>query len=335
MLPTRLSSGGIIANYRCPAACGHCLYGCGPNAAPGYITVETAEHVCAGLKKLGCPGLHIGGGEPFLNIDGLIDLIKTIIRSGLDLEYIETNAAWVTEGGVRDRDILRRVMDAGGDTIMVSADPFHVGFIPFRKPVILIKILRETGARHFIWQERYLKELTHLDPDRTHTPDELEQFFGYDIVGRCAGEYGMNFNGRALNLIRRYGERKGHDAFLTPEPCGNLSRGGHFHADLFGRYVAPGCTGMGVMVEDMASPLFQRGWPAGPGDFNAKYPVMAILTEQGLAGLYDYAADKGFAPDGGYVSKCDLCFSIRKYLIKTYPGDHPDLAPAEYYNMDF
>ncbi len=30
----KLSSGGMIANYKCPAACGHCMYGCSPDAQP-------------------------------------------------------------------------------------------------------------------------------------------------------------------------------------------------------------------------------------------------------------------------------------------------------------
>jgi len=121
----RLSSGGIIANYRCPAACGHCLYGCSPQAEHGYMDEATAIKVCENLRRLGCRGVHIGGGEPFLSPDGLVDLIRIIRGGGLQLDYIETNAAWITEDNDNNRRILSSVVNAGGNCIMVSADPFH------------------------------------------------------------------------------------------------------------------------------------------------------------------------------------------------------------------
>ena len=83
----RLSSGGMIANYQCPAACGHCLYGCSPEAQPGYMEEATAARLCEQLRRLGCRSLHIGGGEPFLNVEGLVGLIKVIHKSGMHLDY--------------------------------------------------------------------------------------------------------------------------------------------------------------------------------------------------------------------------------------------------------
>ena len=126
----RLYSGGIIANYQCPAACGHCLYGCSPEAQPGYIDEATAARLCEALRRMGCRGLHIGGGEPFLNVEGLAGLVKAINGSGIGLDYIETNAAWITDDDERNRRILSDVANAGGGCIMVSADPFHVEFVP-------------------------------------------------------------------------------------------------------------------------------------------------------------------------------------------------------------
>ena len=158
----RLSSGGIIANYKCPASCGHCLYGCSPSAEVGYITKDAAEKLCEQLRNLGCRSLHIGGGEAFLDVNGLIDLIKTIIGSGISLDYIETNAAWITKDDGRNRQILSDVLHAGGDCIMVSADPFHIEFIPFWQPQKLIRLLKQMGISHFIWQERYLPLLGEL-----------------------------------------------------------------------------------------------------------------------------------------------------------------------------
>jgi hypothetical protein len=320
---SRLSSGGIIANYKCPAACGHCLYGCSNNAEPGYMDEATAVRVCERLCQLGCRSVHIGGGEPFLNPGGLITLIKVIIDSGLQLDYIETNAAWMTGDDDRNRQILSDVVKVGGDCIMVSADPFHVEFIPFWKPLALIRLLRQTGTQHFIWQERYLPLLQKLDPQKTYDSKALEAIFGYDVTGKCALEYGMSFNGRALNLLRKYGKKK--PAKVLMEECPELYNTSHFHVDYFGRYIMPGCTGMGILIEDVGKELDP-----------AKYPVMSRLFNGGVSELLSYAQKLGYSLESdGYYSKCELCFHIRKYLISVNRESHPDLTPGDYYRQGF
>jgi len=320
---SRLSSGGIIANYRCPAACGHCLYGCSPSAQPGYINEDMTVRLCGQLRRLGCRSLHIGGGEPFLDIEGLIGLIKIIRKSGIQLDYIETNAAWITGDDARNRRILSEVVNAGGECVMVSADPFHIEFIPFWKPKKLIRLLREMGISHFIWQERYLPLLERLDPEKTYDGQTLHDIFGYDVQQHCAAEYGMRFGGRALNLLRKYGEKK----TITPpsKPCPELSNTSHFHVDYLGRYIPPGCTGMGILLEDLDNELDP-----------VKYPVLSRLFRRGLDGLLKYAQALGYRLDsGGYVSKCGLCFDIRKFLVTSDRQGHPDLTPESFYKQDF
>lgn len=319
----QLSSGGVIANYKCPAACGHCLYGCSPDMEQGYIDEPIAVRLCEHLHRLGCRSLHIGGGEPFLDINGLIKLIKIITGSGLRIDYIETNAAWITGDDERNRQFLSDVVSAGGECIMVSADPFHIEFIPFWKPQKLIRLLKETGVSHFIWQERYLPMLMKLDPQKRYNAEELNAALGYDVIHQCAREYGMGFNGRALNLLRKYGRKEVVSDSL--DPCMELGRTSHFHVDLFGRYIPPGCTGMGILIEDIGKELDPT-----------KYPVMSRLFEGGVECLLEYVQEYGYqlAPDG-YVSKCELCFDIRKFLINHDRTVHPDLTPESFYKQDF
>ena len=321
-----LPSGGLIVNYRCPASCGHCMYGSSPSAEPGYMAKDVCEYICKKLYSMNCRGLHIGGGEPFLNIDGLVDAIKIIKKSGIPLDYIETNGAWVTDDINKNIDILSRVASAGGDTIMVSADPFHLSFIPPKKPKILVGLLQKMGFSYFIWQERYWKMLLALDENKVYTPNELHKALGYDIYDKCAREYGMGFNGRALNLLRNFPqtEFKNADAFISKHPCRELSNTSHFHVDYLKRYVVPGCTGMGVLLEDLGQPLC-----------NKKYPVMSRLQEGGTAGLLGYAESLGYDSRDRYASRCDLCFKARKYLAVNEPGSHPDLTPGAYYRQDY
>jgi len=310
------------------------MYGCSPDSEAGYINESTAANVCKHLRRRGCRSLHIGGGEPLLNINGLITLIRTIIASGINIDYIETNAAWITDDDGRNRQILRDIVNAGGDCIMVSADPFHVEFIPFWKPQRLIQLLREMGISHFVWQDRYLPMLSKLDSRKTYNAEELQAVLGYDVIEKCAHEYGMGFNGRALNLLRKYGEKQAIDELLTTKPCANLRNASHFHVDFLGRYIPPGCTGMGILIEEIDKELD-----------GAKYPVMSRLFDGGIKNLLEYAQSLGFQLEpNGYVSKCDLCFEIRKFLVTCVGGSvldvpntqtHSDLTPTSFYRQDF
>lgn len=63
----RLLSGGLITNYHCSSACGHCLYRSGPDRSRRYITAETAAVLLGRIKVLGCHAIHVGGGEPLLS----------------------------------------------------------------------------------------------------------------------------------------------------------------------------------------------------------------------------------------------------------------------------
>jgi len=322
MLIKNLSLGGIIANYKCPASCGHCLYGCSPDLEPGYIDEATAAKICKYLHNLGCRSLHIGGGEPFLNPNGLVTLIKTMADNGLQVDYIETNAAWITEDDSRNCQILTDVINAGGEHIMVSADPFHIEFIPFWKPKKLISLLQKMRIPHFVWQDRFLPILEKLDPQKTYDEHELHEALGYDVITKCAQEYGMRFNGRAFNLLRKFGKRKPAEELL--ESCAELHNTNHFHVDLLGRYIPPGCVGMGIRIEDIGNELEP-----------SLYPVVSRLFSGGLSELYEYAKTLEYeAEPDGYVSKCELCFILRKYLV-THGEQHPDLLPVGFYYQDF
>ncbi len=99
----RLRHGGIMANYQCTAACRHCLYACSPERTGGYITEDMAKEVCGLLREGGCRSVHIGGGEPFLDFDGLLALVEAATGAGISVEYIETNAYWATDQPLVER----------------------------------------------------------------------------------------------------------------------------------------------------------------------------------------------------------------------------------------
>ena len=318
MLTVRnLQHGGIMANYRCTAACRHCLYACSPERTDGYITEATAQKVCKLLRAGGCHSIHIGGGEPFLDFDGLVALVKAVTNAGIIVEYIETNAYWVTDCKQAEQR-FREMANAGADTLCISLDPFHAEYVPISMPVTLSEICQSVGFRYFLWQDKYLPAMSRLTPEKTHTRGELEQLISPQYILETARSYGLHLGGRAINIEAEYSVNKPVSDFADNRPCRGLLSGGHFHIDLYGRYIPPGCTGIAIPLEEAVN-----GIPDG------KYPVLETLLSTGAAGLLRHAQSLGFVPDiQGYPSKCALCFHIRHWLSENAPSPELD---AEHY----
>ncbi len=315
----RVNSGGIIPVYRCPAACRHCLYNCSNHSNGDYCTKEQAESLCSSLESLGCGSAHVGGGEPFLNFERLLELLTCMGKHRIQVDYIETNAAWCAKT-LSDEKIIHMLSELkrrGASCLLISVDPFHVEFVPLAKPIRLINLCRKAGMDYFVWKEGYLRTLSGLDQEKTYSREELEAILGKDYILETAKQYGLTVNGRALKIAREFSERKPHLSFKNTAACSCLLNVNHYHADLNGYFIPPGCTGLGVQLQDLKSILPER------------YPIFVTLASKGVWGLFEFAQGFGFeAATEGYVSQCDFCYELRKFLL---PKAYPDLYPLEYY----
>ena len=169
----------------------------------------------------------------------------------------------------------------------------------------------------FLWKQEFVRPLAALSPTEAHSRAELEKALGADYIGKTARSYGIHFGGRALNIEEEYGGRRPLAELSGGEPCENLLSGGHFHVDLEGYFIPPGCTGLRLPLGELV-----RGIPGG------KYPVFEALYHRGLAGLLSLAREAGFTEDPqGYASKCALCFHARRHLSQ---GDYAELDKAHY-----
>ena len=115
----RLASGGIITNYFCTSACRHCLYNCGPHWEKRYIGVEVAEKNFRAVKSLGCSSVHIGGGEPLLRPEELGAVLDAARRSGISIDYVETNSSWFKDPESAEA-VLSGLRPKGLHTLLVS-----------------------------------------------------------------------------------------------------------------------------------------------------------------------------------------------------------------------
>ena len=277
------------------------------------------DEVCATLKEGGCSSVHIGGGEPFLDFDGLVALVNTARKHGIAVEYIETNAYWAkNEEMVKSR--LNALKNAGGDTLCISLDPFHGEYVPYAAPLRLAKWCKQYGFGCFLWQERFLPMMKKLDGDKAYTRGELEAGISKDYIHDTALAYGLSIGGRAVKIAEEYFPLRPVAELVNSEPCHKLLSTAHFHVDMYGRFIPPGCTGIAIPLKEGL-----EGIPAG------KYPAFEALLEGGVAALLEYGQARGFAPDPmGYSSGCVLCFYVRRWLSAM--GDCPELD-AEHYEQ--
>ena len=311
----KLNHCGIMPNYECSAACRHCLYACSPNRTEGYITDSNIKRVVNSLKKGSCRSVHIGGGEPFLNFDGLLSLVQALTDNNISIDYIETNASWATND-YKIKKYMQALLRAGADTFCISIDPYHAEFIPYGQPLELARICKAKGFGFFLWQERFLSCLKHLNPIKTYSRAELEELIGKDYIYKTAESYRIGYQGRAITIENEYEKKRPIESLLDTTPCYRLLSTDHFHIDMYNRFIPPRCTGIAINMDELL-----EGLP------RFKYPAFEALLLGGIKKLFGYAISKGFVPNSkGYTSKCSLCFYIRKYL-----SNHCTELPKKHY----
>ena len=320
----RLQSGGLITNYYCTSRCRHCLYNCSPDWPKEYISAEDAEASFQTIRSLGCHAVHIGGGEPLLQPKVLLAVLDAAERSGMHIEYVETNSSWY-----RDPDsaleLLAGLKQKGLQTLLVSISPFHNEHSPFARVAGVMAAARSAGMQLFPWVEGFIPDLRALDTGRPHAFAEFEAHFGSDYLQQVLQRYWIHMGGRALNAFRGILPEKPLSRVLEEggSSCAaELSDTSHFHIDLYGNYIPGLCAGLAIRREDLDARLDGRG-----------YPVLGLLVDQGIGGLCRWARDRhGFRPSRrGYINKCDLCTDIRTQLVQNTSEEFTELRPKEFY----
>jgi len=304
-----LTHGGIMVNYRCSAACRHCLYSCSPTRGEGYVDEASAETICRFLRKGGCRSVHIGGGEPFLDFEGLVMVIRKLKQAGIKLDYIETNAYWAFDASAKKtaEAYLKRLLGEGARALCISIDPFHAEYVPYGAPLALAELCEKTGMDYFLWRGEFFSTLSRMDARKTHSRQELEMLLSPDYIAKTARQYGIEYGGRAVNIEREFGTLYPAEHFTAESPpCHKLVSTGHFHVDMNTYFIPPGCTGIRIPLSEVV-----EGIPPG------KYPVFQALYQGGVSALTQLALQHGFSPDeAGYPSRCNLCFHLRRFLAE-------------------
>jgi len=280
----------------------------------------------AALKQEAClESIHISGGEAALNPELLIKVIGLARQYGVPLSYLETNGAWCMDEK-RAKDGFQEMLNAGLDTVLISASMFHNEFIPFERTRTAVTAATEIfGSRNVIvWLPNLYQALAQLgEEEETHSLETFcERADLTDRMDHLPHLYSLIAAGRAARELRSsyipFEAKKYKHAVCMRE----LMSVSHFHIDLHGNLFTGLCPGIAPGNMENLHPEMDRD----------SAPVFYTLCEGGPFALMELAINEfGFQEDrDGYVSKCDLCQEVRRHLIMN-PG-FEELKPDEFYN---
>ena len=110
---------------RCNLTCGHCRVNRARGAQGPRLTAEDACAFLDGAASGGIDRVGFSGGEPFLEPDFLVTVIKKAVELELFFDRLMTNGDWWADPTELE-STLARIFDAGFDgTIAISADAWH------------------------------------------------------------------------------------------------------------------------------------------------------------------------------------------------------------------
>jgi len=316
-----LVSGGIITNYKCSSKCRHCSYSSSPQWPDDYMSPSMADEIFSILKSLGCYSVHIGGGEPLLKPDKILDILEIAQKNNIHIEYIETNSSWYRNEASANA-VLVELKNRGVNTLLISIDPYHNEYVPFWKVKALIKACSKEKMSVFPWLMDFWDDVDAMDDRRPHSLDEYIQLFGQDYLLQLLNRYGLNLKGRALRTYKPMMKAQPFEQILKEsKPCRLLSGIYHFHVDLYGNFIPQSCPGFSI-------PLGELVHGADPD----KYRIFHSLESSGIRGFAELAIKEyGYQPKAEYAGRCDLCYDIRNYLVLELRLDLPDLKPEGHY----
>ena len=315
-----LLSGGLITNYYCTSGCRHCLYGCSPRWEKDYIDQKMAGKAMQKILSLGCRSVHIGGGEPMLNISGLLSVADTAQTLGMGIDYVETNASWY-KNEENTAKILKQLQEHGISNLLISMSPFHNEHIPFYKTKGLINACKKNGIQPIPWIMDFFMDMDAFDDQERHTLEKYKEAFGADYLQNIPRRYWTHLGGRAVYTYKDIFPLQPLEKILANPPCDELDDTSHFHIDLYGNYIPGLCSGLAIRMEDLGYPLDEE-----------RYSFINMLYNEGIQAFFHYARKKyGFSPQSKYLNKCHLCNDIRLFLVREKQLDFPELKPVGYY----
>lgn len=268
-------------------------------------------------------GLHLTGGEPFMNFKLLVSAVRLAHRLGVPSIFVETNCFWCVD----DEDVVKKLMalkEAGLNGILISVNPFILEQIPFERTERAVRVSKDIfGENTMVYQEIYYRQFKNLNIRGTLALDQYLRRGGLAL--RYAELLPM---GRACYRLKQLFLKNPAESFFGESCTPELTRNWHIHIDNYFNYMTGYCGGISICDARDLSILHQGV------DLNER-PIIRALTDD-IRELYTLAIREfGYKErEGGYISKCHLCVDIRKHIVQCTER-FKELQPRElYYHLE-
>jgi hypothetical protein len=284
---------GILLWNQCNIKCAHCAVDSGPRERPVMDDTQILRSIDAAFHDDDHPSIGFSGGEVLMHPDRLCGFLSYASSRGARTS-ITTNAFWArtVEGAV---EVIRRLMAAGLNRMVVSTDQFHQEFIPEIRAVNAI-----------------------LACKRLHLEVELQWVSarGRRRLAQFLAEHGdavLNINCREIpcHPVGRAACIPEADLLLQPGLPDGKCPAAVISIAADGR-VIPCCNTAGhlptLQVGRVDQDLVELDGR------NQRDPVMVVLRLFGPKRLAEAAVTRGayHSREAGYVDQCHLCYDLFK-----------------------
>ena len=272
-------------------------------------------------KECSLDGIHFGGGECSLFFDRLLYAVRSAVKHGVRIDYLETNGGWCVDEQTAI-DGFKRLRSAGLPGVLISASLFHLEFIPFNVTKTAIRAAHKVFGGAFVWTGEVLRLMERLpDHDRKYPIQESCRLLGIEPDDGALWRIHSYLNpcGRAARRLTD-GLRRHPTETFSGDACGRTFRStSHFHLDQYGNLFTGGCPGVSVATIDDLHPTVGE----------ATAPFFTALCDGGPVEAWKRHSPE-FKPEAaGYIGKCHFCLELRRHLFER--GKFAELRPAEMY----
>ncbi|MBY8983863.1 MAG: radical SAM protein [Candidatus Lokiarchaeota archaeon] len=300
----------FLISYKCTNECKHCAIQGSPNQddismelgdVRRYLEDVTANYI---VDEVG-----FFGGEPLLNLDLLIDLIKVVKSYDIPNIGLPTNGYW-GKNDLTAKKYALKLKEAGLNTIGFSVDAFHQEFVPLDVVKRAMKAAHEVGIERIysITQNLGSENINNIfNEQNKKITEEISKEFEFCHVINSE----LQVRGRAVKQLTEYYSMNS----IPLDKC-LIFKVPMFMIDPNGWVFHQLCHGIciGNAKEKSISEIIN--------EFNyRKHPIIGkVVAKGGPQNLLEIAIEKGFKPQKGYADKCHLCCSTRNFLRPFYPN---------------
>ena len=300
----------FLVSYKCTNECKHCALQASPNQEEITIKPDDVKKYLEDVSKdFNIVEVNFFGGEPLLDLNLLIDLIKEAKNFDIPRIGLPTNGYWGKDDIIAKK-YAKKLKEAGVNLIGFSVDAFHQEFIPFEVVKRAIKASHEAGIESLLTISQTLGSQDDKNPYNEKTNEMIEDIsreFPFCQVIKSP----LQVKGRAIKNLTEY-----YPMSTIPMDKCLIFKSPMYMIDPFGWVFHQGCQGicLGNAKKDSLSKIISEFKPR-------KHPITGrVMSKGGVSGLLELAIEKGFKPQEGYADKCHLCYTVQNFLRPFYPN---------------